>query len=176
MNGFRSLIVSLAVFFAFIFCFVTSQAAAFEERVALQGPEVHPPTQCIGNVVGRTTIEKKGEDLAQQIVGAVLQKDKSDNSITVTVRFRNGPPNERFNVIWNGLATPGDCIPVTGGKFLGQMTTDADGEGRARFITTDPFPGDGVKIIACAGTGPGLSCVFGQDTAFSSLFEGVPTP
>lgn len=176
MKKIRRFSVSFAVLFALMFCYGTSlQAAAVEETVELKGPDVQPGT-CIGGTVGRVTIEHKDLDLAQTIVGEVLNKDKTDNDNIVTVRFRNGPPDTQMTVAWLGLPTPGDCLPIMGGNFLGIITTDANGRARARFVLENPFPGKGVKIRACVHlTGPTNGCDAG-DEIYTGLFTEVFPP
>lgn len=173
----RRLMLSFLVLFALMFCFGTSlQAAGVEEQVELKGPDVIPDT-CAGAVVGRASIEHKDLDLAQQIVGSVLDKDKSDDSIDITLRFRNGPPNALFNVIWAALSIPGDCASIISGTFVGQISTDANGAGRDRYRLQagNPFPGNGVKLLVCLPTGPTGNCVSG-DTVYTALFTEVFPP
>ena len=180
MYGFRSLMLSFAVVFALMLCVGTSvQAAEVLEQRDLSGPTPFvgpaPGIACVGEVVGRTTIEKKGEDLAQQIVGAITGINKSDDSITVTIRFRNGPPNQTMLVKWRPLDVPGDCATPTAGtfgKFIGTISTDADGAGRTRIVIPEnPFPTKGVKLYACIPNA-NPNCGVG-DTVYWSLFTEV---
>ena len=180
MNGFRSLTVSFVLLFVLMFSFGTSlQAAEVLEQRDLAGPSAFqgapPGTACVGDVVGRVTIEKKGEDLAQQIVGAVTGINKSNESVTVTVRFRNGPPNRtNIPVRWRPLDVPGDCgsvTPGTWGQTIARINTDADGAARVRAVLpANPFPGKGVKIYVCFNIG--AVCQPG-DPAYWALFNEV---
>ena len=109
-------------------------------------------------------------------MGEVLNKDKSDDSVTVTIRFRNGPPNARIGVQWQSLNTPGDCadegpLVDTGLRF----STDANGAARERIrlFQGNPFPGTGAKLRMCVLAGGG--CVLGS-TAYIALFPNVVYP
>lgn len=189
MYGIRSLKVSFAVLFVFMFCFGTSvQAASTEVTSDLLGPE-SDLFQCDGDNVGRATIAKKELNLAERIVGGVLRKDKSSDRLTVTLRFRNGPDGATFNVFWIEPDAPGDCY--AGGnarKLLGQITTDSRGRGKARFTETEgnpfpnPAPGGGVVLFLCLpDAATGLTCEspvtdFDRYTATFPGFRPPPAP
>jgi hypothetical protein len=154
---------------------------AVEERSRLLGPE-SALFVCDGENVGRATIKHKSLSLAETIVGAVLEKEKGNDKVTVTVRFRNGPPDTEFNVFWVEPDNPGDCY--AGGnqrELLGQIMTDADGRGKARFHLEDgnPFPGGGVVLFLCipdAVTGLTCETPITDFDRFTALFTEVFPP
>lgn len=176
MITFRNLMVSLAVLFVFMFCFGTSlQAASVEETVELVGPET-AGGDCDGDNVGRASIEHRAESLAERIVGRVFDKDKSDDSLTITVRTRpRGNAEELedmvFNVFWFAVAPGGNCYDPTMDEafFLGTITTDDRGRGRARFQEPDgnKSPGDGVTLVVCKQPAP--------DDETCDLTDGLPS-
>ena len=175
----RNLMVLLAVLFASTFWFGASvQAAAVEETSDLRGPE-SALFQCDGATVGRATIEHSDLSLAEKITGFVFDKDKSDNRVLVTVRFRNGTPDTEFNVFWVTPNNPGDCY--AGGnarELLGQIMTDANGRARARFSLPDgnPVPGEGVVLFLCVRDGDTCMTPVTDFDRYTAVFSEVFPP
>jgi len=119
-----------------LLCLVTLPALA--ETAPLRGPET---LACNGDVVGESTIW-----------------DVGGGEVQVTVTFTSGPPNEYFYVDWVCSAAPGACHQdECGAAWIGQLWTDASGNGSMTVTLTNPYPGQAVHLHVVESFPPTLT-------------------